>query len=372
MEWIEAALAFAVVMMLLSTAVSLLMEAVYNTMRLREKGLRRLVESLYEDVIVPRLPRLDDDATATAFADQVATSRYVPFDKYTDSRLRRLIPWTVNAKDLKQISALEFVERFAETPAGGRLFTEAQRRGKDYLDTFLGDLASKFEDFSRSSSDYFARRAKLTSSIVAFFLAFALNIDAVHLYQTFLQDKEERQKWIDMGTEVGERALDADERARQALANINNTNVDQAALQASIDEALTEFNAIASSLKTSGLPVGWGSAPWNESTWSSKEAWGITASLGGWFLSVSLAGLLIGLGGPFWYDVFKKLGALAQMVRGVQSTDQQAKDPHEAKQVKAETFSAVFLEASRANALADGTGRALLAPDGTVDPGDRL
>ena len=48
MEWIEAALAFAVVMMLLSTAVSLLLEAAYNTMSQREKGLRRLVASLYE------------------------------------------------------------------------------------------------------------------------------------------------------------------------------------------------------------------------------------------------------------------------------------------------------------------------------------
>ena len=171
MDWIEAALAFAVVMMLLSTAVSLLMEAVYNTMSLREKGLRRLIECLYEDVIVPRLPPLGSEASTTEFADSVTGSRYLPFDPEKDSKLRRLIPWTVNARELKDLSALEFVERFAETPAGARLFTEAQRRGKDYLNTFLGDLASKFEDFSQSSSDYFARRAKLTSSIVAFFLA---------------------------------------------------------------------------------------------------------------------------------------------------------------------------------------------------------
>jgi len=46
MEWLEASLAFAVTMMVFSTMVSVIVESCHRLFRLREDGLRRIVEEL--------------------------------------------------------------------------------------------------------------------------------------------------------------------------------------------------------------------------------------------------------------------------------------------------------------------------------------
>lgn len=379
MDWIEAALAFAVVMMLLSTAVTVIMEAAHNLLRIREKGLRRLVEGVYENVVVPRLPRLAGDASAAGFVETVTGARYLPVSDVAPpaektSWFGRVKRWfkhvvyrTVNATQLKELNTLEFVERLAETPAGRRLFEESQRRGEVYLDTFLGDLASKFEDFSRSSSEYFARRARLTSTMIAIALAFSINVSAVQVYEALLLDKDLRVALIDRGDEVGEQALAAEQRLAKIAENTEPAEFDKA----QFDKDVEEIKSIVGSLTGSGLPIGWSSAPWNAKAWAGHNAWMQAFIVAGWALSVLLAGLLVGLGGPFWFNVFKKLGALAGSVRGAQTPVQKQKEGEQAPaDDDNKTITRVFTQAAMADALADPAGRALLTPDGRVDPAD--
>jgi hypothetical protein len=349
MDWILAALAFAVVMMLLSTAVTLLLEVAHKAMRIRETGLRRLVASLYENVVVPRLPPLDGTAPTGAFANAVTSERFLPVQENVTRGRHSWIYRIVNAKERKNLTTLEFVERLAETAAGRRLFEESERRGEDYLRIFLGDLASKFEDYSRSSSEYFTRRAKLASGVIAVLLAFSININAVHIYQTLLLDKNVRDALIAQGDAAGELVRDTEKRKAALVAS---TDVSQQELEKNIDE----LKALRRSLESSGIPIGWGSTPWNLPDWQEKApAWPqAVAPLAGWTLSVLLAGLLIGLGGPFWFDVFSKLGALAGAVQGMQSTVQKAKEQPAANlQTRTATMIRVFTEAAKANALSD-------------------
>ena len=70
--------------------------------------------------------------------------------------------------------------------------------------------------------------------------------------------------------------------------------------------------------------MGWPEDFWKvpDETPGWKTAWS-------WFvvlLPVLLAGVLIGLGGPFWYDTYRKLGALAGMAKGFQTTVQGSKE----------------------------------------------
>lgn len=385
MEWIEAALAFAVVMMLFSTAVTVIMEIAHKMLRIREKGLQRLVQSVYDDIVLPRLPRPDGDASTAGFVETVTRSRFLPV-RESESMPKRLVSRTVNAQKLTDLTTLEFVERLAETPAGKRLFHEWQRRGEDYLNTFLGDLASKFEDYSRSSSEYFARRARLTSTVIAIVLAFSLNVNAVQIYESLLRDESLRQSLIERGEEVGKQMQAAEERL---AAELKKEDVGEVTKE-DIDDSIEELRRVLESVDSSGLPIGWDNFPWKSQADSgdepapdvepdeAKKGWigwigGALSASGiyvGWALSVLLAGLLIGLGGPFWFDVFKKLGALAGMVRGMQTTVQKVKEKAGASHEDAtDVITKVFKEAAKGQALAEVRGRALLTPDGLVDRG---
>lgn len=367
MEWIEAALAFAVVMMLLSTAVTILIDTVYHALRIREKGLKRMVEGVYEDVLVKRLPKGDREGDAQSFVETITRSRFTPVSDGEQKMRRKAVKKIVNAKEAKNVSTLEFVERLAETSAGRELYAEAQRRGGDFLDVFLTDLASKYEDFCQSSVEYFARRAKFTCGVVAVILAFALNINAVHLFQTLLQDKEIRQQWIDRGDEVAAQVKKAEERLDRLVAR----DASPEEVQKRLDENAEELKTIRKSLESSGIPIGWNTAPWVEGGWAEKSALVKAGIFIFWSFSVLLAGLLIGLGGPFWYKVFNKLGELAGMVRGMQTTVQKAKELDQpAKKVDTNVFTKVFEIASRAQSFEHAGGRVFLTPDGQVDRGD--
>ena len=217
MEWLETGLAFAVTMMVISTMVSVSIETGHRILRIREKGLKRLMENLYEDIIWPRLSNQLNEKKASAenFIKRMTCTRFLPVEKNVTG-VKSYIHKIVNAKELKSLTTLEFIERLPETAAGRGLMTEAQKRGSKYIETFLRDLASKYEDFGESATEYFVRRARLVSVIVAICLAFALNINAIHLFKSFLMNKEARQAMIEQGDAVATR-LQEQEVALQQL-----------------------------------------------------------------------------------------------------------------------------------------------------------
>ena len=122
-----------------------------------------------------------------------------------------------------------------------------------------------------------------------------------------------------------------------------------------LEETVKELKSIAKSLETSGILIGWEIAPWNDTYWEEKGRFEAVGIIVGWLLSVLLAGLLIGLGGPFWFNVFRKLGALAGMVRGMQTPAQQAREQGKPTgAMEPGEFTKVFETAAKANALAHG------------------
>ena len=98
-----------------------------------------------------------------------------------------------------------------------------------------------------------------------------------------------------------------------------------------------------------------------------------------WVLAVLLAGLLIGLGGPFWFDTFRKLSSLTGIVRGLETPVQKAKEQDvstsgesEEKPEMKPKFVAIFETAAKACTFSEVKGRALLTPDGKIDKGEML
>lgn len=401
MEWLEAAVAFAVIMIVLSTMVSVLTETFHRILRLREDGLTRMVTALYEQVVQPRLAGqlAHVGATANGFVAQVTSTRYRPW-RTKQARwnwltsllnvLARFVPGTVNAEKLKSLSTLEFVERFAETPAGQALLQETKQRGDDFKRDFLKDLVSKYEAFGENASDYFARRVRLTSVLVSFVLAFALSISVVELFQTLLTDKGVRDAWVAKGEDVAAQWESQQAELQAFLAQTDSANKPTPEeAEALIKANVQELKNSTASLKESGLPIGWKHRPWASDewnrascgagdSWSSDGCFDRAGRLFRWLLAVLLSGLLIGLGGPLWFDIYRKLGALTGIVRGFQSATQQAKEPGAKPlpgaapaQTREDIVTDVFDTAAKGHAMGLPAGRSVLATDGSLDKGRR-
>ncbi len=326
MDWLEATLAFAVLMMVMSTVVSVLVETVHRVLGAREEGLRVLVEGLYTEYLRPRLGRLagGGNDTRTAFVSKMTAARFQPV---TGNWLKGWVQGWLRSTTQKNLTTLEFIERFAETAEGKAVAAWAKGQASGQLKTLLEDLASKYEDWGASASEYFTRRARLLSVVVALVVAFGLNVDAVKIFRTFLQDKSVRSAMIDAGDAVAEELqsqLATLEQVRGARPSDDAQPADSSEdLEKVLADHRQKLESELARLGSAGVPMGWDASPLTAAAWTEGGPWWSGVLRG---FSVALGGVLIGLGGPFWYDTFRKLGLLTTAARGMRTTVQGAKE----------------------------------------------
>ena len=419
MQWLEAMLAFSVVMMILSTMVSVVVETIHRVAKLRQDGLRRLVKQLYKDVIGPKIrdQKIISTFEPKAFAEQLTTVRYQPISKQSWWITKLLRSRLEADKSLKSLSSLEFVERFAETPIGAKLLDESKRRGKNCLKLQIDNLVSKYEEYGEHTREYFAKRAQLISIVISILVACVLNLHAYDLFKTFLIDKDIRQTVIAQG-ESAAQALQAqlireqsvknqssqeqlksekeaqekenrekENQKKQAEQKAVTSQSSQAAVanEKAITENIKQLQALEQSLRTAGIPMGWTSIPFSTQFFTqlaSRKCWLTPDSAPSgffekascqltwtiqWMASALFTGLLIGLGGPFWFNAYKKILALTGAARGVQSAVQRSKETEKNLPEKVVEAVEVFEQAVEANRLDYKPVRAILSSDGKIE-----
>lgn len=329
MAWLEASLAFIITMMILSTIASMAVETIHRILRLREKGLKQTLDALFEKVIWPKLAHTLDPLIHTQTGDREALKERwrqnliaaMTGNQIVDiradlqqssslwSRLKRLIGIVIgkliNDKSRREISTLEMVERLAETEVGRHISQRALLLGEQaserFKTTIVVGISDKFESFSEETLDLFSRRAKLLSVVIGFVLAFGLNVNAPDLFKSYLRDPVVRNMVIAQGEAVAEKFKAAEADMQQSLTT-----------EASLEDARAAVDKIAASitdLKAQSIPI----SPNKNLLFDGKT--NTKTELFVWFLSVSLGGFLIGLGGPFWFDSFRKVSALTTLAR---------------------------------------------------------
>lgn len=334
MIWLEAAMAFCVVMMVLSTMVTVLVESFYHRLfKLRQRGMQQLVVALYTDVIAPRLQL--KAAAATSFGKKITTLRYMPFDKQLtgfSGWFRKHWHRLIVGREVQSLTAIEFIARFADTEAGRELAVQAQQLGgqlaPQYLTDFLDDLTEKFAEYGNSTREYFAKRAQMVSVLLSIALVLVLNLNVVDVFNTVLRDDKIRQQLLAQSELVSltmQQQQQASTAAVQQLAASTATEataVDAlstaqylqseksvAELQASLQQSLNV-------LEKAAIPMG---APWPQQIPELLERLGL----------VIFSGLLVGLGGPFWFDTFRKLSSIAGVVRALPQATEEMKPVEE-------------------------------------------
>jgi hypothetical protein len=384
MVFLTALLAFAAVMALMSTIVAVLIEATINLLGMRSAGLKKLLERYYREAVAPRVPAeaglRGNGAEARAFASQV-----------TMNPARQAGFWFSGAQRFNRLTVRQLIEQLARTPAGKAYL----KMPDDKLKRHLEALAYEFDRFSEGASDFFTRRTRNRSVMIAMVLAFALNIDAVRLYRVLATDPATRERIIE-ATE----AYEARRRAAEIGATRNADFPDRAPSQvdaedgfASSEQQLDELLTIISSLS---IPIGVSQYPFCSSyspllghvaaddpddrvvfdtrcsrvldyapprradgrpaptaapmtpepypfrnalaewmdaapqTWFAARVHPDTTL---WLFSVLIAGGMIGLGAPFWFNVYRRLGLLIPVVGAISSASTRTQQTQDGESV---------------------------------------
>lgn len=342
MKWIQAALAFALIMLVLATVVTIILESFYKLLLTREKGFRLMMARMFDEVLKPRVGHLLRGVTLgearERFLDMVTRNQaYEEKNGVVRSR--------VQPDQLSSMTMMQFADRLADTDVGRAI----ARGGTEYVENAINDLTLKFDRFSAATSRRFQDHARFWCVLASLVLAFVANVDAVRLVQSLVRDQSVTDAII---AKYGGAVSDDAPRPQDAVEQLN------AMAELRKQDAITEdeFQAFKASiastqlklgeLRDTGLPItiaAWPfcaaamdvaktdkaakpARPWDSQcpkvtesilTWNgaTEVAGRLWSSQGlAWFLSVVLAGALIGLGAPFWFDLARGLSRIAQVM----------------------------------------------------------
>lgn len=365
MQVIEAALAFAITMLVLSIVCSALVETIHRIFGMREAGFRKMLGEIFDHVLAPYAGAEGKEQFQARMSSircpvGMTSSRIEP--KMPTTRWERVFEWIETlwrGRGMSSHTTAVFMERLGTSPIGKELVrkveaavrakvdaaprseADAEKERKKAVDCALQDVAQKFEAFGREASTFFERRARLLAVIVAIVVAFLLHVDAVDLFETLMRDPNSRSavlatqddalRWakrIEAGAAKLEKAAPSTEEIRTAAADMKQAE---------------------SHLRDLGVPIGWTDKRLEQTNfwgWSRDtcEAPGLPATqidpskpcdqgkkrvrklpVGiptdlTLCLGLILGGLLIGLGAPFWTDViasFTRVGDVARIIPGV-------------------------------------------------------
>lgn len=323
MQLIEAALAFAITMLVLSLIVSSFVELIHRVLSMREAGLKYMLGQMFDQVLKKyltdekvlalvngSLPEGKKITTApeawnvfrNSFVERMSANRApmgvtpnaTPNDAAAKVDSNRMVAFSLwSGRDLSAMTPTEFMERLGSIDVGkvvaeankvaNDAFKDTANAAADMADAVLKDVAQKFEAFGKEASAYFEGRARLLSVVVAIALAFAAHVDAVDLFRTYLRDPNARAKVIEQAEAVTAQHKAAAEAAA-ALDALKGATPETAEQIKQHVEALKEdwkaaINGAKGTIKQYadlGTPIGWtdervGAAKMKLLLWTCKD-----------------------------------------------------------------------------------------------------
>ncbi|MDD5295806.1 MAG: hypothetical protein PHU46_02735 [Rhodocyclaceae bacterium] len=329
MNLLQGSIAFALALAGLATLCTALIEILHRLFGLRSDGLKKMLEAYFDDVVKPRL------------SGDVGKLRADMMTKLTgNALLEKIHPLPAGGHGLwghvlglyrnrllraNAVTTEQFLQRLPDTA----LFQHLKTDTLDQANAQLKQLADKYDQYGAAATDYFKRRAQMLSLIMGIALALFGNIHAVRIFDTFVQNPEVAQRMATQADAIKAQIDRQAPAAADAKAQLDQTKADLA----KVSTSLSEYQAM-------GLPIGWNYYPNCLGTGKGDprckalnlkdkagEAPGTPCSVmstlgqdpGGalmWLFAVLLTGVLIGLGGPFWFDLAMRLSQVRQAFGG--------------------------------------------------------
>ena len=389
MKWIQAALAFALIMLVLATVVTIILESFYKLLLTREKGFRLMMARMFDEVLKPRVGHLLRGVTLgearESFLNMVTENQ--AYEEKNNAIRDRVQP-----DKLASMTMMQFADRLADTDVGRAI----ARGGSEYVENAINDLALKFDRFSAATSRRFQDQARFWCVLASVLLAFAANVDAIRLLQSLVHDQSLTDQVIaKYGGAVSEGAQRPQDVAAslEGMARLRDQQVISEEEFNNFKATLVSTQLKLGELRDTGLPVTFAAWPFctdvADEKAKEKKPWDstcekVTESLVSWdglkevatrlwtsdglawFLSVLLAGALIGLGAPFWFDLARGLSRAVQIMGAARRKEDPEKAPSPAAdaavpppRTPVEAFKVAIAAARppRARILLSSTGR---------------
>lgn len=286
MNALQIALALAVSMLIFSTLATMVVEIFYKVLRLRRVGLKKMLELFYKTEVKQRI--------------QVMLARDGASGENMSEFIAKMTSMTGGSSTL---STLDFIRRLADTELGKRL---AQRADSE-VDALIDDITERYEEHGRRASQIFRRYSQVGTVVVSVIVALCLNINAVTIFRTF-QNNEELTRAIAGQAEQAMVSYQVQAELLKASAKKDASEI--AAIGTDIENlkgSVRKFKKAVDEAEKLGLPIGWS----DDIFFNSKDIEQKGRIF--WIFTTILTGFLIGLGGPFWFDVVKRFSVVPQL-----------------------------------------------------------
>ena len=342
MLWLNAALAFAITMLILSMVTSVFVETIHRLWGLRERGLYLMLGHFFDRIVAPYIKTrgLNPDGLKKEFIDLMTVNRSpsgVAGSEKLDAALtkdlssnsddldKKLYSKRWSGRRLSKLDVNEFMSRLGGSATFGGIVRDAIiQSGLPDPELALHDIATKFEAFGDEASVFFQRRARLVSVAAALVVSVSIYVHPYELFNSYLTNPDTALAIIARQDEVMKQystTVAAEASGQSPNSVIEKQVVDE--LKASLENAKTAAADATKTLQDAGAPVGWTNGRWEE-FWramsdpnASKADWGQSLQTLFWLV---IGGLLVGLGGPFWYDMVKSLTNIRSLFGGATST----------------------------------------------------
>lgn len=326
MSWLVALAAFAGIMAVFSTVVTVGIELVHKLFSMRRSGLEEMLRALYQNVIVdietePPANAKETRKRSAQFANSVTASPSF------GGKGRWWWPanWPllrVSQRRFEHLSRRQLVEQIAQTEFGESLLG----KDREYVKRVLARTAYQFDRYGAAQSDFFRRRAKVMAGLTGFAFAAFGNINALDIYRHLAANEIAVAKVVTLAEqEVTTGQFRAEGRdASDPAAILGQIEAIRAQTDLPVGiayfpyckepgGAAPERTGAAPRDPRCARPIGTITAPLVGDQLPDFVArmyvqWGETIV---WLLSIIATAGLLALGAPFWFDLFNKIAAVA-------------------------------------------------------------
>lgn len=254
------------------------------------------------------------------FARSIMSSPFEPNRlRWMNSALSKVANW-LGADRSSELTQDEFLRRFARNGVGKAI----SEKKSEHVSETVEEIALRYDEVAEGAREYFKSSNQIMAMLIGIVLALSANIEGFRIFKGFVEQPATAEQLIENKDEYKKRLETAEADFQKTVTELGKANGEQSRqTKESLDDAVAAFKEVRTKLAalvTEGIAMGWSEFPHcrlsdSQSCPTGAPALGFQQTML-WLICTMITGMLIGLGGPFWYDAVKGLTRATQILRG--------------------------------------------------------